>query len=52
MIKLINRVSGTEMWVPENRAAEYIAAGHKPADDAPPAPPAKKTIPPKRTSKK
>lgn len=30
-IKLINAVTGTEMWVADNRLDEYIAAGHRPA---------------------
>lgn len=30
-VKLINAVTGTEMWVADNRKDEYIAAGHKPA---------------------
>lgn len=29
MIELVNRVTGTTMWVAENRVAEYLAAGHK-----------------------
>lgn len=29
MIRLINRVTGTEMWVADNRIAEYLARGHK-----------------------
>lgn len=29
MIKLINRVTGTEMWVADNRVEKYLAAGHK-----------------------
>ena len=29
MIKLINRVPGTEMWVADNRLNEYLARGHK-----------------------
>lgn len=29
MIKLINRITGTTMWVADNRAAEYLARGHK-----------------------
>lgn len=28
MIKLINRVTGTEMWVADDRVEEYKAAGH------------------------
>lgn len=31
MIKLINGITGTEMWVADNRVEEYLAAGHKPA---------------------
>ena len=31
MIKFINRLTGTEMWVADDRAEEYRAAGHKPA---------------------
>ena len=29
MIKLINNLTGTEMWVAEDRLNEYLAAGHK-----------------------
>lgn len=29
MIKFINRVTGTEMWVADSRVEEYLAAGHK-----------------------
>ena len=36
MIKFINRVTGSEMWVHESRVDEYLAAGHRPA--AAPAP--------------
>lgn len=39
MVKLINRDTGTEMWVDESRVAEYRAAGHTPA--APASAPAK-----------
>lgn len=31
MIEFINRVTGTKMWVAENRVEEYKAAGHVPA---------------------
>ena len=31
MVKFINRITGTVMWVAEDRAEEYKAAGHKPA---------------------
>ena len=42
MVKFINKLTGTEMWVHEDRAAEYKAAGHKPAAEAPAEKPAKK----------
>lgn len=29
MVKLINKVTGTEMWVADDRADEYLKAGHK-----------------------
>lgn len=29
MVKLINKFTGTEMWVAELRLDEYLAAGHK-----------------------
>ena len=31
MLKFINKLTGTETWVAENRADEYKAAGHTPA---------------------
>jgi hypothetical protein len=31
MVKLINALTGGEMWVHETRLDEYLAAGHKPA---------------------
>lgn len=31
MVKFINKLTGGEMWVAEDRAEEYKAAGHKPA---------------------
>ena len=31
MRKLINAITGTEMWVADDRLDEYLAAGHKPA---------------------
>lgn len=30
MIEFINRMTGTRMWVAENRVEEYKAAGHVP----------------------
>ena len=54
MVKLINRLTGTEMWVAEERAEEYKAAGHEPAASAAettkPAP--KKATKSARTTKK
>lgn len=39
MIKMINRLTGTDMWVADNRVEEYKAAGHilaaDPKDDKP-----------------
>ena len=29
MVKLINWYTGSEMYVPEDRVDEYLAAGHK-----------------------
>lgn len=29
MIKFINKMTGTEMWVADSRVEEYMAAGHK-----------------------
>lgn len=45
MILFINKVTGTEMWVADDRVEEYKAAGHKPAanPDA-----VKPTVKPKR----
>lgn len=31
MVKLINKYTGTEMWVADERVEEYKAAGHKSA---------------------
>jgi len=33
MIALINRVTGTLMWVADDRVDKYLAAGHKPVAD-------------------
>lgn len=38
MVKLINAVTGSEMWVHESRVDEYLAAGHKLAPPPPPPP--------------
>ena len=29
MVKMINRITGTEMWVEEDRVPEYKALGHR-----------------------
>ena len=49
MVKMINGLFGTEMYVAEDRVDEYLRAGHKLAP-APVPPKAKKT--PKRSTKK
>jgi hypothetical protein len=33
MIKLINKTTGTPMWVADERVNEYLEAGHKPASE-------------------
>lgn len=52
MLKLINSLTGTEMFVADDRIDEYLSAGHVLADN----PPAKKTAPveekPKEAPKK
>ena len=35
MVELVNKLTGSRMFVDEARAAEYLAAGHKPAAGAP-----------------
>ena len=38
MVRFINKFTGTDMWVAEDRVEEYKAAGHKlAASDAKPA---------------
>lgn len=32
MIKMINKITGTEMYVDDERLSEYIMAGHKRVD--------------------
>ena len=32
MVKMINALTGTEMFVPEERLEEYLSAGHRPAE--------------------
>lgn len=31
MVRFINKYTGTDMWVADDRVEEYKAAGHKPA---------------------
>ena len=54
MIRLINKVTGTEMMVAENRVAKYLAAGHRLAVElVKPEQPIKDGKPqPKRTARK
>lgn len=52
MVKLINKFTGTEMYVSNDRAVEYLAAGHKPAVEVPPAPPIQKPVTKKKATKK
>lgn len=47
MIRFINKLTGGEMWVAEDREEEYKAAGHKPAAEPSPKKPAKKQPKPK-----
>ena len=35
MVRLVNKLTGGDMWVADNRVDEYLAAGHKLAADAP-----------------
>ena len=53
MIKFINRFTGSEMWVADDRKEEYIGAGHKLAptpSEKPQKEPEKKTA--KKTTRK
>lgn len=44
MVKMVNRVTGSVMWVTEERKDEYLAAGHKlAAEPAPAKEPKKRT---------
>ena len=49
MVRLVNRLTGTEMWVHETRLSEYLAAGHVPAasPEGTKEPEPKKTVPKK-----
>ena len=50
MIKMIDRFTGVDMWVADEKALEYIAAGHKLAAD--PEPEEKPAETPKRKRRK
>ena len=57
MIKFINKLKGTEMWVADERKDEYLRAGHKlaldcakPTKEEPKEPEKKATV--KKTPKK
>lgn len=50
MIKLINALTGSVMWVHEDRLQEYLAAGHKLAPAPEPPQPAPKK--PRSSAKK
>ena len=59
MIKMINKITGTEMYISSDRLDEYVAAGHKPmllnpkeVHEQIKEAPAEKIIPVKRTRKK
>lgn len=46
MIRLTNRITGTDMWVADDRVKDYLAAGHRLAavsTEKPKKEPAKKT---------
>ena len=47
MVKLINGLTGSEMWVHEDRLEEYLARGHRlpPPPPPPPRKPRKKPAP-------
>lgn len=51
MVRLINRKTGGDMWVAEDRVEEYLAVGHKLPAKPQPKPTVKKT-PKKRSQKK
>ena len=53
MVRMVNRVTGSDMWVHNTRVDEYLAAGHRLATPpAPPAPSAPVKRPQKKTAKK
>lgn len=52
MVKFINKLTGNEMWVADDRAEEYKAAGHKLAAEAASAPKKKPASKPKAKNTK
>ena len=50
MVKFINKLTGGERWVEDNRKDEYMAAGHKLAASSlgAPRPPVKRKTKPKK----
>ena len=50
MVQMVNRLTGTVMWVAEGRVEEYKAAGHRLAADPKPDKPAQE--PKRKTTKK
>lgn len=54
MIKLINRITGTPMWVADDRVVDYLARGHilAPVPGEKPEKPAKAKKPAARKVKK
>ena len=51
MIELINKTTGTTMWVADSRLEEYLAAGHKLAAEKS-VPTEKEEKPKRRTARK
>lgn len=54
MIKLINKLTGSEMWVADSRLEKYLKQGHvlASASGAEPEKPASEEQPKKRTTRK
>ena len=48
MVRMIDRVTGVDMWVANEKVLDYIVAGHKLATEPEPEKPAEK---PKKTRK-
>ena len=52
MIRMVNRITGADMWVHESRLDEYLEAGHRLASTPEPPAPAEPEEKPKRTRRK